>query len=207
MGNLIAQRDIEKVFAADDYCMMGIAGTAGIGIEMVRLFQVELEHFEKIEGTPLTLAGKANRLAAMIRGNLGAAMQGLAVLPLLAGVDPDAPDPAETGRIFSYDVTGGRYEEHGYHAIGSGSLFAKGALKKTWHPQVGRDDVVRVVIDSLYDAADEDSATGGPDMTRRLYPVVMTATADGVVRLPDEDVGRVAEAVLEARMTNPGGRA
>jgi len=207
MGNLIAQRDIEKVFAADDYCAVGIAGTAGIGIEMVRLFQVELEHYEKIEGIPLTLVGKANRLATMLRGNLGAAMQGLVVLPLLAGFDPEAADPASAGRIFSYDVTGGRYEEHGYHGIGSGSLFAKSALKKMWRPGATRDEVVRVVVDSLYDAADEDSATGGPDMTRRLYPVVLTATADGVARLPDEQVGRIAEAVLASRMENPGGRA
>jgi proteasome beta subunit len=206
MGNLIAQRDIEKVFAADDYCTVGMAGVAGIGVEMIRLFQVELEHYEKIEGTPLTLVGKANRLATMLRGNLGAAMQGLAVLPLLAGYDVDAADPASAGRIFSYDVTGGRYEEHGYHAIGSGSLFAKSALKKMWRSGVDRDQVVRLVVDSLYDAADEDSATGGPDMTRRLYPVVMTATADGVARIPDEQVGAVAEAVLSARMTNPGGR-
>jgi proteasome beta subunit len=142
----------------------------------------------------------------MLRGNLGAAMQGLAVLPLLAGYDVDAADPASAGRIFSYDVTGGRYEEHGYHAIGSGSLFAKSALKKMWRSGVDRDQVVRLVVDSLYDAADEDSATGGPDMTRRLYPVVMTATADGVARIPDEQVGAVAEAVLSARMTNPGGR-
>jgi len=207
MGNLIAQRDIEKVFAADDYCAVGIAGTAGIGIEMVRLFQVELEHYEKIEGIPLTLVGKANRLATMLRGNLGAAMQGLVVLPLLAGFDPEAADPASAGRIFSYDVTGGRYEEHGYHGIGSGSLFAKSALKKMWRPGATRDEVVQVVVDSLYDAADEDSATGGPDMTRRLYPVVLTATADGVARLPDEQVGRIAEAVLASRMENPGGRA
>ena len=206
MGNLIAQRDIEKVFAADDYCMLGIAGTAGIGIEMVRLFQVELEHYEKIEGTPLTLVGKANRLATMIRGNLGVAMQGLAVLPLLAGFDPDAPDPASAGRIFGYDVTGGRYEERGYHAIGSGSLFAKGALKKMWRPQASRDEVVRVLVDSLYDAADEDSATGGPDMTRRLYPVVMFAAGEGVTRLPDDDVGAVAEGILAQRMADPGGR-
>jgi proteasome beta subunit len=207
MGNLIAQRDIEKVFAADDYCAVGIAGTAGIGIEMVRLFQVELEHYEKIEGTPLTLVGKANRLATMLRGNLGAAMQGLVVLPLLAGFDPEAADPASAGRIFSYDVTGGRYEEHGYHGIGSGSLFAKSALKKMWRPGASRDEVVRLAVDSLYDAADEDSATGGPDMTRRLYPIVLTATADGVVRLADEEVGAIAQAVLASRMENPGGRA
>jgi proteasome beta subunit len=206
MGNLIAQRDIEKVFAADDYCTVGIAGTAGIGIEMVRLFQVELEHYEKIEGTALTLVGKANRLATMLRGNLGAAMQGLAVIPLLSGFDLDAADSASAGRIFSYDVTGGRYEEHGYHAIGSGSLFAKSALKKTWRRRAGRDEVVRMIVDSLYDAADEDSATGGPDMTRRLYPVVLLASAEGVARLSDEEVGTVAAALVAERMADPDGR-
>jgi proteasome beta subunit len=205
MGNLIAQRDIEKVFAADDYCAVGIAGTAGIATEMVRLFQVELEHYEKIEGTPLTLVGKANRLAAMIRGNLGAAMQGLAVLPLLAGFDLDAGEPATAGRIFSYDVTGGRYEERGYYAVGSGSSFARSALKKVWRAGLGPDEVVRTVVDALYDAADEDSATGGPDMTRRLYPSVLLVTADGVARLTDQQIGEVAQAIVAERMTNPGG--
>ncbi len=205
MGNLIAQRDIEKVFAADDYSLVGFAGMAGIGSEMVRLFQVELEHYEKIEGTPLTLEGKANRLATMLRGNLGAAMQGLAVLPLFAGYDTDATDTAEAARIYSYDVAGGRFDEHGYHGIGSGSVFAKGALKKRWREGLSRDEAVRVAVDALYDAADEDSATGGPDMTRRLYPIVMVATADGTARLPDDQVAAVAEAVVTERMTNPGG--
>jgi proteasome beta subunit len=205
MGNLIAQRDIEKVFAADDYCLVGIAGTAGIAVEMVRLFQVELEHYEKIEGMPLTLVGKANRLATMIRGNLGAAMQGLAVVPLLAGYDLDVGDSGEAGRIFGYDVTGGRYEEHAYHSVGSGSTFAKSSLKKMWRPALDRDDVVRVVIDSLYDAADEDSATGGPDLTRRLFPSVLLSTAAGVTRLNDEQVGGVAEAIVAERTHNPGG--
>ncbi len=125
MGNLIAQRDIEKVYAADAYSLVGIAGTAGIGMEMIRLFQVELEHYEKIEGDMLSLDGKANRLATMIRSNLGAAMQGLAVVPLFAGFDLDADTPTGAGRIFSFDVAGGPYEEHGYDGIGSGSLFAK----------------------------------------------------------------------------------
>jgi proteasome beta subunit len=205
MGNLIAQRDIEKVFAADDYSLVGFAGMAGIGSEMVRLFQVELEHYEKIEGTPLTLEGKANRLATMLRGNLGAALQGLAVLPLFAGYDTDAADTAEAARIFSYDVAGGRFDEHGYHGIGSGSVFAKGALKKRWREGLSRDEAVRVAVDALYDAADEDSATGGPDLTRRLYPIVMVATADGTARLPDDQVAAVAEAVVTERMANPGG--
>ena len=134
MGNLIAQRDIEKVFAADEFSLVGIAGTAGLAIEIVRLYQVELEHYEKIEGTQLTLDGKANRLATMIRGNLGQAMQGLAVVPLFAGFDLDAADPVHAGRIYSFDVTGGRYPEQYYDAIGSGSLFAKSALKKLWRP-------------------------------------------------------------------------
>jgi proteasome beta subunit len=205
MGNLIAQRDIEKVFASDEYSMVGIAGTAGIAIEMVRLFQVELEHYEKIEGTRLTLDGKANRLAAMIRGNLGAAMQGLAVVPLFAGFDLDAEVPSRAGRIFSYDVTGGRYEEHQHHGVGSGSLFARGALKKTWRQGMSQEDVVRIGVDALYDAADEDSATGGPDMSRRLFPVVMLATADGVTKLSDDEIGAVAERIVAERMTNPGG--
>jgi len=205
MGNLIAQRDIEKVFSADDYSVVGFAGTAGFGVEMIRLFQVELEHYEKIEGTALTLDGKANRLASMIRGNLGAAMQGLAVLPLFAGYDLDIDEPAVAGRIFSYDVTGGPYEERGYHAIGSGSLFAKSALKKRWRAGLGQDEAVRSAVDALYDAADDDSATGGPDLIRRIYPLVIVVTSAGAARVPDAEVGAVAEAVVADRMANPGG--
>jgi proteasome beta subunit len=141
----------------------------------------------------------------MIRGNLGAAMQGLAVLPLLAGYDVDIGDAGEAGRIFGYDVTGGRYEEHGYHSVGSGSSFAKSSLKKSWRPGLGSEEVVRFVVDSLYDAADEDSATGGPDMTRRLYPSVLLSTAAGVTRLTDDQVGEVAEAIIAERMRTPGG--
>ena len=203
MGNLIAQRDIEKVSAADAYSLVGFAGTAGIGIEMIRLFQLELEHYEKIEGTLLTLDGKANRLASMIRGNLGAAMQGLAVLPLFAGFDNDADSPATAGRIFSYDVTGGPYEEQHYSGIGSGSLFARSALKKLWRPGLERDAMVRVAVEALYDAADDDSATGGPDLVRRIFPVIMVATAEGVTRIPDDEVGTLAEAVVAERTANP----
>lgn len=205
MGNLIAQRDIEKVHPADAYSLVGIAGTAGIGIELMRLFQVELEHYEKIEGAMLSLDGKANRLAAMIRGNLGAAMQGLAVIPLFAGYDLSADDPAKAGRIFSFDVTGGPYEETGYDAIGSGSLFARSALKKKFRAGLSADDAVRLAVESLYDAADDDTATGGPDLTRRIYPVVMTATGEGTHRLTDAETAAVAEAVVAGRMENPGG--
>ncbi|KOX02845.1 proteasome subunit beta [Micromonospora sp. NRRL B-16802] len=205
MGNLIAQRDIEKVHPADAYSLVGIAGTAGIGIELMRLFQVELEHYEKIEGAMLSLDGKANRLASMIRGNLGAAMQGLAVVPLFAGFDLAAADPAKAGRIFSFDVTGGPYEETGYDAIGSGSLFAKSALKKRFRAGLSVEDATRLAVEALYDAADDDTATGGPDLTRRIYPVVMTATAEGTRRLTDPETAAIAEGVVSGRMENPGG--
>ena len=194
MGNLISSRDIEKVYPADSYSVIGIAGAAGIAIEMVRLYQVELEHYEKIEGLTLSLDGKANRLAAMIRGNLGAAMQGLAVVPLFAGFDLDAAAGTSPGRIFSYDVTGGNYEERGYAAVGSGSLFAKNSLKKTWRSGLPADAATRTVVEALYDAADDDSATGGPDPVRRLYPIVYRVDAEGAVRLTDAEVAAVADA-------------
>ena len=201
MGNIIAQRDIEKVFPADEYSAVGIAGTAGLAIEMVRLFQVELEHYEKLEGSVLSLEGKANRLSAMIRANLGMAMQGLAVVPLFAGYDLDRG----VGRIFSYDVTGGRYEEHSFHSVGSGSVFARSALKKRYRDDVSEADAVALAVDALYDAADDDSATGGPDLTRKIYPVVMTVTDEGLRRLDDAEVGAVVQTVVDARMTRPGG--
>ena len=168
MGNLISSRDIEKVHAADPYSLVGIAGTAGVGIELIRLFQVELEHYEKIEGAMLSLDGKANRLATLIRGNLGAALQGLAVVPLFAGYDLDAAEAGRAGRIFSFDVAGGLYEETGFDSIGSGSLFAKSALKKRYRAGLSSDEAIRLAVESLYDAADDDTATGGPDLTRNI---------------------------------------
>jgi proteasome beta subunit len=201
MGHLIAQRDIEKVFHGDDFSAVGIAGTAGMAVEMVRLFQVELEHYEKIEGATLSLDGKANRLATMIRGNLAMAMQGLAVVPLFAGYDLES----EQGRVFSYDVTGGRYEEERFHAVGSGSLFARGSLKKLYREDLSEADAVLCCIQALYDAADEDSATGGPDITRRIFPVVASVTAEGYRRLGDDEVGTHVEGVLAGRMDHPGG--
>src|ERR1700712_18184 len=196
MGNIIAQRDIDKVFPADEFSCVGIAGTAGIAVEMVRLFQVELEHYEKIEGTTLSFDGKANRLAALIRNNLGMAMQGLAVVPLFAGFDVDAG----IGRIFSYDVTGGRYEETAFHSVGSGSLFARGALKKLYRDDLDVTGCIEVVVQALYDAADDDSATGGPDLTRRIFPVVLGVTASGAVRWTNDEVGAVTEAVVAGRL-------
>ncbi|MDO7866843.1 proteasome subunit beta [Nocardioides jiangxiensis] len=203
MGNIIAQRDIEKVFPADEYSCVGIAGTAGLAVEMVRLFQTELEHYEKIEGSTLSMDGKANRLAALIRGNLGLAMQGLAVVPLFAGFDLDAG----IGRIFSYDVTGGRYEETAFHSVGSGSLFARGSLKKLYRDDLTAEATVQAVVEALYDAADDDSATGGPDVTRRIFPVVQVITAEGGQRLLHEDVATIADRVIDGRMRRPDGPA
>ena len=203
MGNIIAQRDIEKVFPADEYSCVGIAGSAGLAVELVRLFQTELEHYEKIEGMPLSIDGKANRLAGLIRGNLGMAMQGLAVVPLFAGFDLTVAQ----GRIFSYDVTGGRYEETAFHSVGSGSLFARGSLKKLYRGDLSEDECVTAIIQALYDAADDDSATGGPDLTRRIFPVVQVITAEGGHRMPETDVAAIADAVLAGRMNRPDGPA
>ncbi|GAB4100041.1 proteasome subunit beta [Sinomonas halotolerans] len=195
MGNVIASRHIEKVFAADRFSVLGIAGTAGIAIDIARLFQVELEHYEKMEGTLLSLEGKATRLGAMIRGNLPLALQGLAVVPLFAGFDLDSG----VGRLFSYDVTGGRYEEIEHHSVGSGSVFARGALKKLWRPGLSEDDAVRVAVEALYDAADDDSATGGPDPVRQLWPVVHTVTRAGGRRVGERELAAVAGDVIAAR--------
>jgi proteasome beta subunit len=201
MGNVIAQRDVEKVFRADEFSAIAIAGTAGIGVEVVRLFQVELEHYEKMEGRTLSLEGKANRLATMIRGNLGMAMQGLVVVPLFAGYDTDRG----LGRIFSYDPVGGRYEERDFHSIGSGSVYARGSLKKLWRPDLSAEDAALVCLQALYDAADDDSATGGPDLSRRIFPVVAAVSGDGFRRLPEEEVGDLARSVVEGRYDSPGG--
>jgi proteasome beta subunit len=203
MGNIIAQRDIEKVFPADEYSCVGIAGSAGLAVELVRLFQTELEHYEKIEGMTLSLDGKANRLAGLIRGNLGMAMQGLAVVPLFAGYDLTAGQ----GRIFSYDVTGGRYEETAFYSVGSGSLFARGSLKKLYRDNLSESECVTAIVQALYDAADDDSATGGPDLTRRIFPVVQVVTAEGGRRFAESEVADIADAVIAGRMNRPDGPA
>ncbi|MFF7635402.1 proteasome subunit beta [Kitasatospora sp. NPDC008050] len=201
MGNVIAQRDIEKVFPADEYSAVGIAGTAGLAVEMVRLFQLELEHYEKIEGTVLSLEGKANRLTSMIRGNLGMAMQGLAVVPMFAGYDLNLG----RGRIFTYDVTGGRSEERGFAATGSGSVFARGSLKKLYRTGLNEDQAATLVVQALYDAADDDSATGGPDLARGIFPIVTLITEDGLRRLSEEEVAAVAVSVTDRRRSQPDG--
>ena len=201
MGNVIAQRDIEKVFPADEFSIIGIAGAAGIAVELVGLFQVELEHYEKLEGAPLSLVGKANRLSTMIRLNLGLAMQGLAVVPLFAGWDV----ATEEGRIFSYDATGGRYEEHAFFSVGSGSVFARGSLKKLYRDDFHADEATMAVIQALYDAADDDSATGGPDLTRKIFPVVLAASQDGVQRVSDTQIAGMVAEMMQSRAERPDG--
>ncbi len=194
MGTIIAQRDIEKVFGADEVSVIGIAGAAGLAVELVRLFQTELLHYEKVEQIALSLDGKANRLGSLVRANLSMAMQGMAVVPIFAGWD----NTCDVGRIFSYDATGGHYEESGFHAIGSGAAFARGSLKKTHHPGMTAEAAVASAIRALYDAADDDAATGGPDLARQIFPVVLTASVDGVRQLPTDEVARITEQVLEA---------
>jgi proteasome beta subunit len=201
MGNMIAKRDVEKVFRSDEFSAMGFAGTGSLGFEFARLFQVELEHYEKMEGRELSLEGKANRLANMVRGNLAGAMQGLVVIPLFAGYD----EGSDTGRIFSYDVAGGPYEEHRYHSIGSGSIFAMSSLKKLYRDGMSPQDAVLACVQALYDAADDDSATGGPDLTRRIFPIVATITDDGFRRLPDSESAEYAQQVVNERMRSPDG--
>ena len=200
-GSMIAKRDVEKVFRSDEFSAMGYAGTGSVGIEFVRLFQVELEHYEKMEGRSLSLEGKANRLAWMVRGNLAAAMQGLIVVPLFVGYDEDT----ERGRIFSYDVAGGPYEEHRFYSIGSGSLFARGAMKKLYVDDMTVNDAALACVQALYDAADDDSATGGPDLTRRIFPVIATITADGFRKLPEAEAEDYAQRVVQERMARPDG--
>ena len=200
-GNMISQRDIKKVFRSDDYSCIGIAGVAGIGIDLVRIFQVELEHYEKLEGRTLSIEGKANRLATFVKANLGGAMHGLVVVPLFAGYDEESG----AGRIFSYDVAGGRYEEHRFYGIGSGSIFARGSLKKLYRDGMPLPDAILACMQALYDAADDDSATGGPDVTRRIFPIVATVTADGYQRLTDAEAGAYAQTVIDSRMRSPDG--
>jgi proteasome beta subunit len=199
-GTAIVQNDIEKVFPADHFSAVAIAGAAGPATEMVRLFQTELEHYEKVEGLTLSLEGKANKLSQMVRGNLPMALQGLVVVPLFCGYD----ERRKTGRIFRYDVTGGRFEDTDFHALGSGGRDARGSLKKRYRHDMDGATAVAALVEALYDAAEEDAATGGPDLVRGTFPVVATVTADGYQRLPDDEVRGAAERVVAARARGEG---
>ncbi|WP_090510292.1 proteasome subunit beta [Mycolicibacterium neworleansense] len=204
-GNMIAGRDVQKVYITDDYTATGIAGTAAIAVEFARLYAVELEHYEKLEGVALTFRGKVNRLAIMVRGNLGAALQGFVALPLLVGFDVDAADAENAGRIVSFDAAGGwNIEEEGYQSVGSGSIFAKSSIKKLYPNVVDAESALQVAIESLYDAADDDSATGGPDLVRGIYPTAVTIGAEGAVEISEERIAELAREVI-ARRTRLGG--
>ena len=200
-GNLISHRAMEKVFPADSHSVVGIAGAAGPAVEMVRLFQLQLEHYEKVEGSRLSLEGKANQLGIMIRGNLPAAMQGLVVVPLFAGYD----EKRNTGRLFEYDVTGGRYEERDYAATGSGSLHGGTVIKLGFRDNLTRDESIDLAIKALFHAADEDSATGGPDLMRGIFPVVATVDRVGFLRVDDAELAQRTSALLEELRSNRGG--
>ncbi|MCB0943954.1 MAG: proteasome subunit beta [Mycobacterium sp.] len=199
-GNMIAGRDVQKVYITDDYTATGIAGTAAIAVEFARLYAVELEHYEKVEGVPLTFAGKVNRLATMVRGNLGAALQGFIALPLLVGYDLDDPDSRGAGRIVSFDAAGGWHiEDEGFQSVGSGSLFAKSSMKKLYSAVSDADSALKVAVEALYDAADDDSATGGPDLVRGIYPTAVTIGAEGALDVTEERIAALAREVIESR--------
>ena len=206
-GNFISHRTIEKVFPADSHSGVAISGVAGLAMEMVRLFQLQLEHYEKVEGSPLSLDGKANQLSQMLRSHMPLAMQGLPIVPIFAGFD----ERVGRGRLFQFDGTGGRYEERDYAATGSGSLHATTVIKLRHHDALDLDGAVDVVVEALFQAADEDSATGGPDPVRGIYPIVASITADGFERLDDQRVSDRTAVRLERRggsvmnPTQPGG--
>jgi proteasome beta subunit len=200
-GYQVASRRIEKIFKADDYSGVGIAGAAGPAVEMAKLFQTELEHYEKVEGDSLSLEGKANKLGQMIRMNLPMAMQGLAVVPIFAGFDAKAG----VGRLFKYDITGGKYEETNFEAQGSGSKDARDSLKKLWRKDMTRDEAMRVVLEALIDAADEDVGTGGPDFIRGIFPTVKTIDAHGYGDVDDAEVRKLCETILADRAKNGNG--
>jgi proteasome beta subunit len=194
-GNVIAHRRVKKVYPADDRSAVAISGTAGMAIELTTLFQTELEHYEKIEGTRLSLDGKANFLARMVRGNLALAFQGLIVVPLFCGYD----EQERKGKLYSYDVVGGRYEEQDFATTGSGGTEARAFLKAEWREDMGEDVAIRVALEALIAASEEDAATGGPDPKRDIYPNVVTVTQQGYREVSDEELGPIAVAALEGR--------
>ncbi len=200
-GSSIAQRDVQKLHPADRHSGIAIAGSAGFGLELIRLFQLQLEHYEKVEGIALSLEGKANQLAGMVRQHLGLAMQGFVVVPLFAGFDVRR----QAGRIFTYDPTGGRYEETDFHADGSGGRDARTTVKLGWTPGLAREETIELAVQALYEAADEDTATGGPDAVRGIYPTVATITDAGFTMVEEAEVAE-RFASLITRMTERGAR-
>ena len=194
-GNYIAHSRVRKVYEADRHSAVAISGTAGMAVELIKLFRTELEHYEKIEGSTLSLDGKANFLARMIRGNLSLAFQGLVVIPLFCGYDKRQ----DKGRLFSYDVVGGRYDELNYATTGSGGAEARSFLKNVWNEDMTRDEALAAAVEAIVAAAEEDSATGGLDLKRGILPNVLVVTADGVDEISDEELTAIATPVLEGR--------
>ncbi len=200
-GHRVASRDVDKVFATDSHSLMAISGAAGPCIEMGKILSVELEHYEKIEGESLELEGKANKLGQMIRQNLPAAMQGLVVVPLFAGYDLRR----KAGRLWKYDITGGRYEETEYEATGSGGVYAKESLKKSWRADLTAEEAVAATVTALTDAADQDRATGGVDLQRRIFPIICLATESSIRRVEDAEIETIYRALVEERTVAGGG--
>ena len=200
-GHRVASRDVEKVFATDSHSLMAISGAAGPCIEMGRVLSVELEHYEKIEGEALELEGKANKLGQMIRQNLPAAMQGLVVVPLFAGYDLRR----KAGRLWKYDITGGRYEETEFEATGSGGLYARESLKNSWRPDLAANEAIAAAVTALTDAADQDRATGGVDLQRKIFPIINTATERQIESVSDDEVERIYRGLVEQRSVAGGG--
>ena len=194
-GNVIAHSRVRKVYAADEFSAVAISGTAGMAVELIKLFQTELEHYEKIEGTHLSLEGQANYLARMVRGNLSLAFQGLVVIPLFCGFDTDA----DVGRLFSFDVVGGRYDELNYATTGSGGMEARSFLKASWKENLTEDDALTIAMEALVAAAEEDAATGGPDVKRGIFPTVIAVTAEGISEFDDDVLAATAARVMDAR--------
>ncbi|MFT5441788.1 MAG: proteasome beta subunit [Myxococcota bacterium] len=200
-GHRVASRDVEKVFATDNHSLMAISGAAGPCIEMGKILSVELEHYEKIEGEALELEGKANKLGQMIRQNLPAAMQGLVVVPLFAGFDLRR----NAGRLWKYDITGGRYEETEFEATGSGGIYASESLKKSWRADLSAEEAVGVAVTALTDAADQDRATGGVDLQRKIFPIVNLATANEMRRVEDDEIEQIYRDLIASRSVDGGG--
>jgi proteasome beta subunit len=194
-GNVIAHKRIQKVFAADEFSAVAVSGTAGMAVELIKLFQTELEHYEKIEGTRLSIDGKANYLARLVRNHLPLAFQGLVVVPLFCGYD----EASEQGRLYTFDVVGGRYEEQDYATTGSGGQEAKSFLKTAYDDEMSEQDALRIAVEALVAAAEEDAATGGPDIRRGIYPNVVMVTSQGLREVSDDTLAGIASSVLDAR--------
>ena len=199
-GYQISSRKIEKIFRSDNLSLIGIAGAAGPCLELVRLFQTELEHYEKLEGTVLTLEGKANKLAQMVHQNLPAALHGLIVIPIFAGYDTIAG----VGRIFKYDITGGRYEEEDYYATGSGGKDARNTVKKLFHPDMSQAEAISTILEALSDAAEEDIGTGGPDLIRDIFPTIKLVTSSGLQDVPSETIKSTYQRLLNSMKGKAG---